>query len=61
MDCKNCKELMDIDEQSDEDGMITIIRCCDNCGWSSKSWYDLDECTASNTSWINEKKETIEI
>jgi len=57
MKCKNCNEEMDEEEQGNEDGMIVLIRKCPKCGWSAKSWYDLDDCIASNTSWLNEKEE----
>jgi len=59
MECKNCKEEMDEVEQGSEDGMITMIRKCPECKWSSESWYDLDECMASNTEWLNDKKENV--
>ena len=55
MNCKNCKEDMDEDERGNEDGLVTVIRICHECGWSCKSWYDLDECMSSNDGWLNDK------
>ncbi len=55
MKCKNCNKYMQEIEHSWEDGLLTLIRKCNYCNWTSKSWYDLDECKANNTSWVNEK------
>lgn len=60
MECKNCKEVMEEEEYGQDDDMITLIQKCPKCDWSSKSWYNLDECLASHTAWVNDKKESVD-
>ena len=47
-------------EQDQEDGLITMIRLCDKCGWSSKTWYDLEDCVPTNVSWLDDKSKDVE-
>ena len=60
MKCKNCLERMGEKEQDQEDGLITMIRLCDKCGWSSKTWYDLEDCVPTNVSWLDDKSKDVE-
>ena len=60
MKCKKCKNEMSETEQGNEDGMITIVRECEECGTKSKSWYDIDECTSSNTSWVDKNGKSLD-
>lgn len=59
MKCKKCEDEMTIADIDEDDGFITIVKEC-RCGVTCKSWYDLDECEASNTHWLNEDEEDLE-
>jgi len=60
MKCIKCKSDMYTEETGFEDGMVIVIRECENCDCKCKSWYELDDCMSSNDSWLNEKGECID-
>jgi len=59
MKCKKCKEEMELEEEGFEDGMVIRIWKCNDCLWSCKQWFDIDESMSSNDSWLDENNKEV--
>ncbi len=59
MECKNCKEEMEIDETGFGTEAVYEIYKCD-CGFRAKADYILEHTQASNISWIDKKGNSVD-
>jgi hypothetical protein len=53
MNCINCKEAMEIEEQFDENNQVCQIWICEHCGYQCRAWFELQNPT--EIVWIDKE------